>query len=347
MNLHRLTSHNDAAWDAYLRQQPSALPQQLAAWRGVLEATYGHRTHYLFVTERDEIVGVLPLFFIRSTLLGKKATTMPGGLCANDAVVARALLDAAQEAAQRFGARTLLLHDSRQRWPDDRLRSSSDHHARLIALGSSEEAMWGALQSNVRRQVRIAQRNGLTATLDRSGATLDSFYGCLSRFAHAMGTPLFSPRFLQEVVSAFPDEFSILTIHYHSRHIAAYFQLELNRTVYGMWGAAERETLELRPVYLAYWTLMVDAIGRGFHTLDMGRSPNASGAAQNKAQWGGEERPIYQQLLPLTADSRPQAITTQVLHNPAMRYLRRLWPRLPYPLTQQLGPRLRRHVPFA
>ena len=71
----------------------------------------------------------------------------------------------------------------------------------------------------------------------------------------------------------FPDGFNITLVRHEKRPIAGYVQLEMNNTVYGMWGAALPETLPLRPAYLALWEIMRDAVENGFEFLDMGRSP--------------------------------------------------------------------------
>jgi predicted N-acyltransferase len=212
-------------------------------------------------------------------------------------------------------------------------------------LRGGEDTVLAALDRNIRRQIRIAQRNELTAVVDRTGATLDDFYAIMSRFTHQAGTPIFARRFLAEVIAAFPNSFSIVMVYTKEQPVGGYFQLELGKITYGTWGATLHEFLELRPVYLAYWTIIADSIARGFEMLDMGRSPAGSNASKYKSQWATCSQPIYQQTW--TAGTQPAtSVAQQAQADERFQTFRRIWPRLPLPLTQFVGPLLRRQIPF-
>ncbi|MCA9923966.1 MAG: GNAT family N-acetyltransferase, partial [Anaerolineales bacterium] len=326
-------------WDQYVCQSPHGLPLHLSGWQDVMVQTYGYETRYLTAVSQDRIVGVLPLFFVCSPLVGSVVRTMPGGLCADSDAAAQALLAAGQAWAQQKRAKRFWLADSRICRPGD-LQTTTAHVHWTLGVRGDEKTLWQQLDGNIRRQVRIAQRHGLTVELDRSGALLPAFYDVFARFAHQAGTPLFSRAFLENVVAVFPDGFHIVVVWQQKRPLAAYFQLEMAGTVYGMWGAALREFLPLRPVYLAYWEIMRYAGQCGYHTLDMGRSPAGSNAAKFKGQWGGTAHPVYQQIAHFGGQANGEA-------NGRFQWVTDLWPWLPFPLAQFLGPKLRRHMPFA
>jgi FemAB-related protein (PEP-CTERM system-associated) len=334
------------AWDAFVRRSPSGLPQHLAGWQTVLTHAYGYETHYLSAQNtQGELAGVLPLFVVRSPLLGTTLTTLPGGLCAQDDVAANALLGEARSLAKRLRAKRLVLHDTRCAWPGE-LHTSCDHEDWLVDLRGGADGVASALDRNIRRQVRMAERNGLTAVVDRSGAYLDDFYAVMSRFTHQAGTPIFGRNFLAEVIAAFPNGFNLVLIYQGTQPIGGYFQLELGDTNYGTWGATLHDFLELRPVYLAYWTILMDSVDRGFAWLDMGRSPVGSNASKYKSQWATTSRPVYQQTW-----SPGKQVVASVAHeaqsDERFQMVRRFWPKLPLPVAQFLGPMVRRHIPFA
>lgn len=350
MHIRELRQSEWAMWDAFVRANPTGLPQHLAAWQQVLDRAYGYLTRYLAAweglnTHSPRLVGVLPLFLIDSPLMGRILTTPPGGLCADDADVAAALIAAGQAQATRLRAKRFVLHDTRRPWPS-MPQTSCDHEHWLVDLRPGHDALWSGLDRNIRRQVRMAERNGLTAVVDRQGEHLDAFYRVLSRFSHHAGTPIFARRFLDEVVTAFPDGFNVVMVYHDQEPIGGYFQLELGKTNVGVWGAALHEHLELRPVYLAYWTIIADSIGRGFETLDMGRSPAGSNASKYKGQWATACAPVYQQTW--SADANVAiAPARQAQQDGRFRMVRQVWPRLPLPVAQALGPLVRWHVPFA
>ena len=345
MLITELTTDTCSEWDTYVENSAGGLPHHLSGWRNVLTRTHGYETRYLMAYAGGGVVGILPLFIVRSLLVGNAATTMPGGLCADSDEVAAALIARGQEIARQSGAMRFLLHDSRRCWPA-RLQSNSGHVHWVVDVRLSADALWQRLDGNIRRQVRIGRRQGLRVEIDRSGQLLAPFYDVLSRFTHQAGTPVFGRDFLENVVATFANGFNIAVVYQEQAAIAAYFQLQMGSTVYGAWGAALREHLALRPVYLAYWEIMNDAIENGYDFLDMGRSPAGSNASKFKGQWGGVCRPVYQQVANL-GNGHTVGVTGRVESEGKFQLVRRLWPKLPLAVAQFLGPKLRRHVPFA
>lgn len=343
-----LADDTRAAWDAYVHSASGGLPTHLSGWRDVLRKTGGYETRYLMASQDGRVVGVLPLFFVRSALVGKSAMTMPGGLCADSDDIAAGLIHEGEAIARLAGMRRFVVQDGRQEWPAG-LNSRSDHVHWVVDLRLGAEALWSHLHRNLRRQVRMATSNGLVVEIDRSGQALSVFYDVFSRFTHEAGTPVFSRRFLENVVDTFPNGFNIAVVSREGLPIGAFFQLELGQLMVGMWGATPHAYLTLRPNYLAYWSLLEDAAQRGFLTLDMGRSLAGSNASAFKGQWGGVCAPVYQQVAKLgsvgSADHSVQRVDRR--HSaPGVQWVTRVWPRLPLPLASYLGPKLRHHVPF-
>jgi serine/alanine adding enzyme len=350
MIIEALTEAESPIWDAYVRRSPAGLPQHLAGWRHVLRQTYGYKSSYLYACLSPDdatsaIVGVLPLFFVNSPLTGHTAMTMPGGLCADSDEIASALIEHAQGVARQAGAKRLVIQDSRQAWPGA-LLTTEQHVSWLVDVQANEETLLKRLDRNIRRQIRMARDNGLRAEIARTPRLLDHFYTVLSHFTHQSGTPVFGRRFLEQVMEHFPTGYNIVVIYKEQQPIGGYFQLEMGERVYGVWGATLHEYLALRPVYLAYWSILADAAAHGFRYLDMGRSPLNSNASAFKAQWGGVCTPIYQQTMGL-AGHLSKGVTEQMQTDRRFRLFQQLWPKLPFSLAQFLGPKVRRHIPFA
>lgn len=355
MLIRELLPAEEQHWDDFVRSAPGGLPQQLFAWRHVMHEVYGYDTRYLAAIDSDtgrlnghggRILGVLPLYVVSSALVGRIVTTMPGGLCAENDQVGTALIDQGVEYARSINAKRFVIHDARHEWPGD-LTSVCAHEAWLVDLRAGEEALWSALHRNLRRQVRMARKNDLRVDVDRTGELLDDFYEVLSRFSHAAGTPVFGKTFLESVVRYFPNGFDIVMVYSDDQPIGGYFQLELGNTVYGVWGAALHEYLDLRPVYLAYWSIVEYAVENSFEFLDMGRAPLNSSASKYKAQWNGESTPVYQQTVTFRGSEEAGSAAIQAQEDTRFRLMRQVWPKLPFPVVQHLGPRLRRHIPFA
>lgn len=345
MIITELTADTRPLWDGYVKRSVQGLPQHLTGWQEVQRQTYGHQPHYLMAMEGDQVVGVLPLFFIRSLWLGNTLRTMPGGLCADNDEVALALIEQGRKWAQAVKAGRFLIADTRQAWAGD-LLTTTDHVCWVVDVRLDTETFWRRLNDNIRRQVRIARDHKLRVAIDRTGQLLGTFYGVFSDFAHQSGTPLFSLHFLENVVQTFPSNFSIAVVYQEDRPLGGYFQLEMGHTIYGMWGGTPRQYLKLRPVYLAYWEIIQDAIQQGFHCVDMGRSPAGSNASKFKGQWGGVSHPIYQQGIVFGQDHSSYR-GNEFRQGLLFQLVTSLWPKLPLSIARYLGPKLRRHVPFA
>lgn len=346
MTITELEERERPTWDAYVENSAHGLPQHLSGWRDVMSKTYGYATHYLMAKEGEEVVGVLPLFIVRSFLVDDSAMTMPGGLCADDPEVAAALIDRGKQVAQRAKVKRLVLQDTRRNWPGD-LQTTSHHVSWVIDVRAGTDALWKGLDKNIRRQVRMARNKGLTVEIDRTGAHIDDFYEILSRFTHNIGTPLFGQSFLEHIVETFPGGFNIAVVYKEKQPVGAYFQLEMGNTVYGTWGATLHEYLKQRAVYLAYWEMLSDTVVNGYDYLDMGRSSAGSNSSKFKGQWGGVSSPVYQQIAGIGGHHSAASIVDRVESDSKFQRFMQVWPKLPFSVVQILGPRLRRHVPFA
>jgi len=346
LTLRPLTSEECQHWDHYVRNSANGLPLHLSGWRDVMRETYNYETRYIMAQEKDRIVGVMPFFKVPSILTGRRAMTMPGGICANNDSITSKLIDQAVQTVEADGIHKTFLQDSRSE-PPPNWHTESNHVYWVVDLDQSEEDLWKRLDGNIRRQVRKARKNELTVNIDRSGELVKPFYDVFSRFTHQAGTPVFGLQFLENIINAFPNGFNIAVVWFKEQPIAGYFQLEMNDTIYGMWGAALPETLKLRPAYLALWEIMRNAIEHGYAFLDMGRSPAESNASKFKGQWGGVSHPIFQTIINNDDKKAVRSVTGQVQSNDQFQLFIKIWPKLPLSITRLLGPKLRWHVPFA
>jgi lipid II:glycine glycyltransferase (peptidoglycan interpeptide bridge formation enzyme) len=121
----------------------------------------------------------------------------------------------------------------------------------------------------------------------------------------------------------------------------------MGKTVFGIWGATMQEYLDLRAAYLAYWEILADAAQSGFQFWDMGRNPINSNVSKFKRQWGSVSKPIYQQIVADKVSQQNHDIVTRVQSDNKYQIFMKIWPKLPFPVVQHVGPVLRRHVPFA
>ena len=103
----------DEVWDEYARKHQNSTHCHLAAWRNIFRETYGHKGHYLLARAGTRVLGVLPLFYIRS-LTGKGSLiSMPfldtGGVLADSPEIEGQLLEKAITLAKSLAVENMEL----------------------------------------------------------------------------------------------------------------------------------------------------------------------------------------------------------------------------------------------
>jgi hypothetical protein len=85
MEFLKLQKEEEKAWDSYVYNSNSSTFYHQIGWKNVVEKTYKHKPVYLVAKEEGELKGVLPMFFMRSMIFGKKLVSIPFalyGVCA-------------------------------------------------------------------------------------------------------------------------------------------------------------------------------------------------------------------------------------------------------------------------
>jgi FemAB-related protein (PEP-CTERM system-associated) len=330
------------AWDDFVASHPAATGYHLWGWRNVFERVFALRTEYLIAQRRSRVVGVLPLVLFRSWLFGRFAVSLPfvnyGGVLANDAEAADALLARATELAREGRlAHVELRHRFRQ---FDALPFKQHKVAMTLALPSSVDEAWTRLDRKVRNQVRKAEKSGLV--IESGGRELiPSFYRVFAHNMRDLGTPVYSRRLFEEVFEQFPDAARVFLVRHQQTIVAAGISYCHRDGVEVPWASSLAAYRAMCPNNLLYWRVIEWAIDNGIRSLDFGRSTPDEGTYHFKRQWGAIPQPLFWEYALLTTDALPD----QSPKNPKFAGAIDLWKRLPLVVTNALGPRIVRAIP--
>lgn len=354
LEVHRLGENLNErrAWDEFVARTPGGMPTMLSSWRGIMAGEYGYPIHFLYACTAAEaesssqIVGVLPLFEVRSPISGHSLQTTQGGMCAATTEAAQALVNAADALARERNVEYLHLRDSRREWDETGLEAVHLHGGVIRHIGSNKENVWHGLDKDIRRQIRLGLKNDTLRWRNDSYLYRD-FYRFFLRFNRRMGTPLFSLRFLQRVIEAFKDEYHLIVGFDGFLPVSGFFNLPLGKTLYGQWGAALPEYHPMYITQVSYWENIMYAIQMDYHEFDFGRAAYPSSQFDFKARWGHETYPIYQ-VFRVYRGRTPMSLTVGRVDQDRglMKVFRRVWPKLPVKATRMLGPLFRKHMPF-
>lgn len=343
MEVIKLGECNVNTWREFALHAPQSAFFHLPEWQSILEQTFGHKTYFLCARQGGQIQGILPLIHINSKLTGHYLTSVPGGLCAVNPVAAAALIEHAKTLTRAVNARYLILRDSQERWDGTGLVTTSEHCSSFVNLSSNWKNSWDALDSETRRRIKKASKNGVEF---KAGLEyLDEYYPIYLKTMRSKGTPTFGLRFFRNVALQFPDKFLLTIIHHNGQVVGGGFVGQVNHTLYCLWSGMLREFYKAYPTYLLYWETIKIGYERDLTLVDLGRSREGSGSYDFKKQWGVEPRPLYQ-LYYLNGITKPPAVGQSMETDTKYRLFTGLWRYLPLSVTEAIGPHLRKRMPF-
>lgn len=330
-------------WDAYVLAHPGASGYHLRTWGDVISRSFGHETIFLGVRSgAGEIRGILPLVHMKSRIFGNFLVSVPffnyGGLLCDDDGSARLLLEEAGSIAkERRAAYVELRHRSQVNLD---LPARTHKVTMLLRLEKDEQSQWKRLDAKVRNQVRKAEKSGLRAVTGHI-ELLDGFYDVFCRNMRDLGTPVYGKDFFRNVLEAFPDTSSIISITLDGRTVASGILTWFRDTLEVPWASSNRDYREMCPNNLLYWEAIKFAIGNEATTFDFGRSTPGEGTYRFKKQWGAEPEPLCWHYILDDGVSLPELNPS----NPKYRLAVKAWQRLPVGVTRVVGPRIVRFIP--
>lgn len=343
MQVRELRNGDQALWDQYVRCSELSTPYHLSGWKDVLQDVFCSETHYLLAEENNKIVGVLPLLHIKSILTGHYFTSLPGGLCAESEQAAEALMDQGKELVKATKARYLILRDGRKKWNFPGLVTDEEHITFIVELDQDLEKVKGDFKKRTRQLVNQATRSGLVSATGLEN--LAEYYPIYAQAMRELGTPTLGFVFFKSLANHLPDETNLLTVYLDSRIVGGGFMAPFKETVYCTWAGMLREYYPLHSVHLLVWNSITYAFNNGFQRVDLGRCRKNSGAYVFKKDFGANCMQLYQQCY-LNGTKAPPSVGAAMEDDPTYRTFVKIWRKLPLQMTEFIGPKLRRRVPF-
>lgn len=338
-----MTSADESSWDAYVHHHPDSTHCHLTGWKHVIENTYGHKSYYLLAETRSEIVGLLPLFHIKSPLFENQLVSMPffdcGGVIGNSQEVREALVQRAIEIGAELRVNSVeLRHASpvelgKKTW----IRTAQNKVRMVLKLPPSSEELFKSFKAKLRSQIRRPQKEGMRAVLG-SSELLHSFYKVFSTNMRDLGSPVHSAKLFREVCKHLDAK--VIVVYYGDLPAAAAIMIIFRDTAQVPWASSLRKYNGLSPNMLLYWRLLEYACNQGFSVFDFGRSTSSEGTYRFKQQWGSEAIPL-QWFQWRRSGNHGSEIGPKSLK---YHFAPRSWQLLPLPITLWFGPRLRKYI---
>jgi len=328
--------------EAYVDAHPAGTGYHYPAWLELIGEAFGHDTQYLAAESPQGVAGVLPLAFFRSRLFGTFTVSLPfvnyGGVLADNAVAAEALVDAAIVATREAGGTHLELRHSARQF--ERLSAKRHKVAMLLPLAATPDQQWEALDRKVRNQVRKGEKSALSA--DCGGLELvPDFYTVFARNMRDLGTPVYGRGFFEAVVRRFPQTSRVFVVRHDGRPVAGSIVVWHRGVAEVPWASALRSSNAVSANVFLYWQMLRFCIEQKQQVFDFGRSTPNEGTFHFKKQWGAQPRELVWEYWTAPGVGVPNLNPK----NPKFDLAIRAWQRLPVPVATMIGPHIVRHIP--
>ncbi len=343
------------SWDSFVANAKGATCYHLSGWKNVLEKTYHHKTCYIYAVENikgagsNQIIGILPLVLIKSTLFGKYFISLPifdhVGVCANSTEVKGALIQKAIEFAKEERV-SFIEFRQESLYPSESGRSFSELTVKshkitlLLDLPNSSEELWNSFKSKLRSQIKKPMKEGcefVIGGLDQ----LENFYTVFSTNMRDLGTPVNSKLLFRNILQEFPEDSKIGVVLKDKKPVAAGFVIGFKEKLQIPWASSLRKFNSISPNMLLYWGILEYACSKGYRNFDFGRSSPEEGTHKFKEQWNPKAMPLYWYYWTANEGEKPELNPD----NRKFKTLIKIWQNLPLTLANLIGPKIIKYLP--
>jgi hypothetical protein len=330
-------------WDAILAATPGASFFHTTAWAKVLTESYNYKPVYFADMNNSNMTALCAMMDVRSALTGCRGVSLPfTDYCQPIATNA----DKFHEMINTF-----ITFGKEQRWRYLEFRGSSRFfqneqpseffYGHTLDLAPECDVIFKNLRDSTRRNIKKAQKEGITVTISSTAKALRDFYrlNMITRKDHGLPPQPF--RFfehLYEHVFAKNLGFIILA-HYQNTTIAANVYFHFGDQVIYKYGASDKAYQHLRANNLIMWEAIKWACDNGYKSLCFGRTkPENEGLRQFKTGWGAQETIINYYRYDLQKNT---FVTEGQTINPIYN---KLFSKAPLPILKIIGTLLYRHM---
>ena len=340
LQVDRLLSAGDPAWDRFVESRPEGTFFHLSAWKAVIEESFGHTCHYLVARQGGSVVGVLPLTHVRGRIFGNSLLSngfsVYGGPVAQTPEALLALDQAALDLARDLKVERIEYRLRARLHPDWHSNDSTYVTFRKPIDRDPDKEML-AIPRKQRAMVRKGIKAGLVGETD---ADVQRLYPLYAESVRNLGTPVVSRRYFECLRSVFADTSEIVTVVKDGQPLASVISFFFREEVLPYYGGGRHAAREHAANDFMYWEVMRRACCAGLRLFDFGRSKNGTGSYAFKKHWGFEAEPLHYEHRLLRLDEVPEINPL----NPKYALMVAAWKRLPLPLANRLGPVIAREL---
>jgi hypothetical protein len=265
--------------------------------------------YYLaLVDENDQIVAGLPIFAVKSWLIGTRLVSIPyATLCdplVDDPVQMEQLLQAVTLLANNVGTKRIEIRTfmSPELFADGKFgRQSYYKHHYLPLVAEPEELKKSFHRSCVRQRISRALNSEVEVRIGESKSDLAVFYKLHIITRQRLGLPPQPCRFFELLWDTFfPSGHLTLLLAFHgNKELASLVLFKFRNRVSAEFAASNETSFRLSPSHLLFWEAIKMACLEGYEVFDFGRtSAQNNDLMEFKRRWGTKMMDLPQFVYP-------------------------------------------------
>jgi len=268
-------------------------------WIGVLESVYGHVACPIRVRRDGRTTGFLPLVHVAPRLGRRRLVCLPfshsvGPLC-GEAEDTEVLVEAASRMAGELNVGELLVKGPCGVAAFNTYEVATEYLITDVELSADPEVQWSALRASARRNVRKAQREGVTVVHHNDAWAYGVFAEIMTETRRRQGVPDYPVALFPEIRCKLGDKGAVgLYLAYVGGQPVAGAVVAYGQDTAIYLYAASRgrdEVLRARPNDLLMWHVLQEAARAGMSRFDFGITHQSNAGLRHfKEGWGGVSR---------------------------------------------------------
>jgi hypothetical protein len=285
-------------WDEFATRYTDLIFYQ-SIWSRVLKEGLGGQPLYFYLKEGEEIVAGLPSILLDFKIIKVLYASIPYGHLIGEKDYYPPFLELLDREFKKMGIGQVRIIESpfSESFPLESFHPLSTKSTLLDLRGLDRERIWEGYKKNIRRDIRKAQRSGMTIREGRSQEGVDLFYklylSSMERNKAMAKYPLRWFKALYEWVTQ-RGLGEILLAELGQKAIAGVVLIYSPSSTHYFHNGSQVGYLTLCPNELLIHYSLGKAIEKGGSYFDfMGTDPKDLSLLRFKEKWGGQSRDIY------------------------------------------------------
>jgi len=353
MDIKLLSKEEESLWSEYVNSHPNSDVYNSLKWRDCISKSYGYEPRYYIALEHNQVVGVMPLFLIKSVIKGNKLSSCPfayhARLLSNNDSIQEAMISKAIEEAKNLGVKYLELKLV------DKINSEIVQKFKLeetIPYKSTKLTLadYPVLQSGfswrLRKDLRAFQRRmeaeNLKFSFDSNEDDLKSLWNLiLEEYTRKFGVPCGPYKTFKVTYDKLKEDYKIFTVKDEKgRIVAGIIFIVFNGQAIDLYSVTHNDYIRLLLSTLVMGQAIKWCCDNGLKSFSFGpSSPSQESLISFKEKWGGATSDVYYYYYSVSGN-----VSHAIDFGSDLHILRKVYSRLPLSLVKMTLPIIAKHM---